>query len=659
MGEVQPHDHPGDSASTVTLCIHTHGLSARIVLIGDTDYGCILRKLDWSPRHRGWVRSEPRGGSRWQLRSSAWLTGRRASRSTGLGRRNVRWGTAIASLNVQRGKDGWALDIETVRRSDIPTLLGGVLDLEPEQWKVAYFRRLERFVCLASRDAYALAKFLDLRHEPVRGERDGDKRSFRKAHLVRPAEWMIPVTIRTRSRTNVEVALYQVANGATAGTWKLEARLQRKTNQLPFDEGDGQRALDQVLDNIIGKYDLDTISKPARWEPRSSIDSRRTVGDMAGLPMASWRGSEPAAGKFDTPLPAGAPFDDLCLVRSNGQSPQGFQPLGGRAVQGAPAGLGGISSHQRSDDALPQTGIENLYQEERGGSSRGNTRSGSGSTSSMPSPYRQLLSRRGSLVEIIHSKDDDPVFIADRVIEEMGTAGIIFSVSVLTSKTMASEIRRNLHISEWLVGHPLHPDVGTMADETWAPDLREHVLLIAVDERLLVRASVPVPLDAAGDLDVEAEAKIIEAMDFEADHRPLARRMQERLSSFFHGLRVMCERTGLRVVLLSPEARPVGQSQAADRDLRSLAGDAGRFYAHLRIYWPRGSRVVEVWKDEVEGLGTGWLRLGGSRPGGQLPSVESLGASLGSSEVPVQASAPSVDEDEQEGAGVVLSQAVA
>ncbi len=86
-------------------------------------------------------------------------------------------------------------------------------------------------------------------------------------------------------------------------------------------------------------------------EAQESIKQR-----LAGLPMASWRGPKPVAGKFDTPPAAGAPLDDLCLVRANSQSAHGFEATDGWAVQGAPAGAAGISSHKRSDDSPTPVG---------------------------------------------------------------------------------------------------------------------------------------------------------------------------------------------------------------------------------------------------------------------------------------------------------------
>jgi len=439
----------------MTPGLYTHGLSARILLVGDANDDSVLRRLDWSPRHCGWVRSKPRGGPRWQLRSSAWLTGQRASRSSGIGRRNRRWDTAIASLDLQHGPEAWAIDIETVRRSDIPTLMGTVLGLEPGQWRIAYFRKLERFACISARDAFRLAPALGLREEPVRGERDHDERTWGKACLVRPGELGVPVTIRTRARAHANVVLYQVANGATAGTWKLEARLRRRTSQLPFEEADGQRALDQVLTDIIYDHSLDIVAKPARWEPRSRFDHRRAAGDIAGLPMASWRGSAPVAGKFDTPLPLGHPLDDLYLVRAEAQQGQGLQALVAPALDPASAGSVGLSSHKRSDDSSPQAGM--------GSHSPGEVGPGAvapcGQTSSpFIAPLHKLLARRGTLTEIVHSKDDDPIFVANQVVTQMGSGFI--SCSVITSRTMASRTWANTYIRDWLNDHPLHPDVG-------------------------------------------------------------------------------------------------------------------------------------------------------------------------------------------------------
>jgi hypothetical protein len=217
------------------------------------------------------------------------------------------------------------------------------------------------------------------------------------------------------------------------------------------------------------------------------------------------------------------------------------------------------------------------------------------------------------------------VFIAQQVKSKMGSLWPACSASVLTARTKASDIRSNIRFGQWLGDHPLHPDLAAVADEDCAalPDLTAHVWFILVDETVLCSPRAPVPVGDDGEVDHEAEARFIEGLTFEPDFTPLARRMEIRLARFFHALRVLCERTGLRVVLLSPEARPVGSSEASDRDLRSLSGDAGRYYAHLRLYQPRGSVIVEVWKDEVEGLGPGWLSPGQKR-GGELPAVGAL-----------------------------------
>ena len=624
MGAGQPEADIEDSVKTVTPGIHTHGVSSRILLVGSADHNAILRELGWSPRHRGWLRSEPTGGPRWQLRSSAWLTGRRASPSSGLGRRNRQWDTAITNLDIQQSPGGWALNIETVRRTDIDTLMESVLGLAPSQWKVAYVRRLERFVCVSSREAHRLSVSVGLREDPVRGRIDGDNKTHRKAYLIRPGEWTFPVTIRTRARANVDLVLYQVVNGATAGTWKLEARLQRKTNRLAFSEDGGQRVLDQVLETIIDKHQLDTVTKPARWEPRPTNDSRRTAGDIAGLPMACWRGPEPAAAKFDTPPSSEDPLDGLALVRARSQSPLAFQPVAAAPIQGAPAGGDGISCQKRSDDSWKS--VDGAQPPKARSRAPASGTSGSGSwppCSSSSTPCQRLLSRTGSLIEFIHDKDDDPVAIAQGLSGQMGS-GLIVSGSVLTSRSMASQIKQDIHFGWWLADHPLDRAVLSILDEERVPDLREHVLFVVVNERVLCDTPLPVPLDEHGEEDLEAQGKVIADFVSGGEVRSLARRMEERLAAFFHGLRVMCERSGLRVVLLVPEAKPVGSSGARDRNLRSLTGDAGRYYSHLRLYRPRGARVTEVWKDAIEGLGPGWLSPGGRGSGGQLPDVEGL-----------------------------------
>jgi len=567
---------------TSEMDIHTHAWSARVrILLPLVEAGQILKKLWWHEGHSGWRRSSPAGGTRWDIKSAAWSTGRKPSPDSGLGRRNDDWGTKIYNLSIQLGKDGYYLDIGGVRRSDLDRVMTVVLGLVDGQWELAYWRLLERYVVLSSADATRLSQALSGSYE-----RRGGRESA-KEYLLRGRTF--PVTVRTRSKLLAEAVIYRVDPGrGTTAAWKLELRLKgRSSTATTFSEAAAMRALDKILRGLVKDHGLAPIRKPARWEPRdcqAPLETTSTLSDLRGLRAGAFRGRKPPSVNLNTPWPftwvvsairTGA-YDTDPLIREGTLL---FLQLSGMDV----------SSINR--DYLQSWIINHRVPKD---DQRSNPSSAEPSPTICHEPWSPLSDEivscpNGTFTEVVLGPNESPCpFIRELASATSGN----LAVSVLTAGD-----RKPGATGYEIVGYEL----GEL--------VREHPF-----GKEMPRCWVQV-------IDYDA----VVAVSPDRNGRSHAAALSERLVPYFAFWRQISEATGLNIIIISLDARPVagkGPWRPAhnyrDTRVRSIVGDAGRYFCHMR-FMVEGtdtggvSRSVAVIKDEVNGLGAG--RIIWTRPG--------------------------------------------
>lgn len=278
------------------VLIYAHGWSVRVCLdVGQPDALAALARCGWSPNPpaRVWRRSSPGPGiTRYTLRGSVWLTGR-IPKNTKLpfADLNKKWKTRLYSLSVEIRAHDVHVDLAGVRHDDIHKFMQDMLGLGKADYTVMYYRTLERFIVLTPAEAHKLAEGLGA------VPKNGAGRDSGKRYLVKDFEIPVPVVIRKRKRVKAHLVVYRVRKGATAA-YKVEVRLRgQRHDRGEFHESDIVK-MDHVLLDLVDQYDLKTIPKPARWEPRTFVTAvERSTFDacVKAIPEKAWRGPPVAA----------------------------------------------------------------------------------------------------------------------------------------------------------------------------------------------------------------------------------------------------------------------------------------------------------------------------------------------------------------------------
>jgi hypothetical protein len=273
------------------VIIYTHGCSARLKInLAEPDALRALARCGWSadPPQKVWRSSRPGPGiRRYVVRGSKWLDERPPKNQrlplVGL---NRRWKTHLYSLAVEIKDHKVHVDLQVVRHDDIRQFMEGLLGVGKTDYTTVYYRTIERFMVLPPHEAFRLAEQLDAI------PKNGGGRLARKRYLVQDHEIEIPIIIRKRTKATANLVVYRIDRGATAH-YKVEVRLRgRRRDRGEFHEKDIEK-LDNVLLDLVTKYDLKTIPKPARWEPRTfttAVERGPFDPYIKQIPEKAWRG---------------------------------------------------------------------------------------------------------------------------------------------------------------------------------------------------------------------------------------------------------------------------------------------------------------------------------------------------------------------------------
>ena len=545
-------------------CIYSHGYSLRMrLLIAGAALDAALRRLGWTPNSTGWTRSTAKGAERWSLRGTTFLTQRRPRNDRlPLARRNKEWHTQLYSVQIERRNEEIFLDLHGVRQSDVERVLEVIMQLGRDDYVIKHYRSAERYLVLAPHEAYRLGEALGERPHRGRGRLAG------KSFLAR--DLSVPIRIKTRTRRLAKLTVYRVFGGATAA-FKVELRLAGKTRDRgTFQEADIAK-LDDALMQLVEEHDLHPIPKPARWEPCGPVRWARD-GQLERLGAAAYRGRLAS--------------QDLLAVAGECHTPE-------------VAFLGESSKDPVSSLAQPYI-RPNSHSKEFPSSSL--PPSGPGLKPPQSDRSRNLWDALANdintheclLTEVILDVQQNPL----PVIEALDRADPGFLALNILSRVSPE-------------GHPVTWGAVTRLLPTYPGDQRTKTLVLVIDPDAMVCDG-----DAVAVWDEETSCMLPGPLHHENWHWDTfpfdVKANAGWLWPMLQELRDICEHTGLRVVLLTADARPdhgYGELQRRhyyrDTRVRSHIGDAGRYWAHTRYRVEPGRdeprRVVLV-KDEAQGL---------------------------------------------------------
>jgi hypothetical protein len=624
----------GAEASRLASLIYSHGFSLRLrLLLAKPVAAEHLAKCGWSPAgSSGWVQVKRRQ----HLRGTAWLTQRRPrNRKLPLTKANEQWKTALYGVAVEEGVDYYYVDLSGVRTDDVDTFFRKVLEVGTSDYEVAYYRAAERYFVLDPIQAMRLAA--ELGHMPTQGR----GRLTRKDYLVQ--EHPISMTVGKWAKATAALQVYRVRNGATM-SYKVEVRLQgKKRDRHTFSERDIAR-LDAVLNDLIDTYHLHPIPKPDRWEPQS-YGVRATVPFdpvLRRLPSMATRGTKldaavvrnchtlatPKIREFATAVAAyPASFRISFSQTSSTSSSCGLSSLPKPLIQTP-------SATPKSSHSAPQLTGPWLELAKEIGSSRGILSEVILSPNQDPGPFIQALADEGEQVAITVIGDGSPTWAS---VEELAYEHRGFEVATTHVVVVDPTI------------------VGTLGSAASSWDPVTAAFLASADGIIFDSDGVIFNLD---DLPF--------ALSHQSDPNGAGDGGLRRESFAVGGtcwnlladLRALCEATGNNVVLVTVDTRPdhalTGRPTLKShffRDglVRSLLGDAGRYYSHARyLVEHRDATIIErivLTKDEVEGrtgriiyshawvragraygFGSGRWRWGSKRP--EVPQSQAAGDQL-------------------------------
>jgi len=445
---------------------------------------------------------------------------------------NKVWGTAIYSLAVEEREEQFYINIQGVRFSDIQQFFEVVLDVGPDDYTIKDYLAAERYFVLSPAEAHWLSEELGGRQHKGKG------RLSRKEFLLKA--FLIPVTVKKRTPMAASLCIYRIDRGATAA-YKCEIRLHGKRRNRHTFFKDDIKKLDKKLKQLVNDHDLHPLEKPCRWEPidTNSKNKVRYDSSLRNLPHKAWRG---------TKLPY------TLLEKCN-----------------TPTGLKLGITHLKSDGYLPSPriregnstfsdGIDDSHPPlcSKGGSYNTPNRS---VWDTLAQDIHQLP---GYLMEVVLDADQDPAPFLQALTRSNPNIGI----------SALYDLDTWYSVKEMIPQYPVVEGID--------------LLTIVIDQNVMTAGQEQVcKFDGksftSGPL---APSERFDVMDWTDTY---IRATACVLWPVFWQLRELSEKTGLKVVVISADARPVhgnGPVQKShyfrDTRVRSTIGDAGRYWCHMR-----------------------------------------------------------------------------
>lgn len=534
---------------------HSHGYALRVHILGGDREAALtaLRRIEWDPDSTDWLYAKLKYCKRWTVRGSTFITHRKPrNQRLPMAQFNTMWKTHLYSLVVEDDGRKVALTFHGVRRQDVETVLQDEMGLGGGDYHVEHYTALERYFVLAPHEALLLGAALG------GVASNGSGRAARKQFLLR--DLPVPLVIGARARRTARLTIYRLRGGATA-QYKVELRLKgRSRDRTQFSEQDVQK-LDAVLAQLINEHGLKPVAKPARWEPLSPSPWRRD-GRLAVIGQSAYRGKGVHADRVRTAearhtpslrFLTGIPDGSLTSVRSD---------------------------HIRKSD-----------REEEG--------AGSHSCRPVGPQWRSLahdISRYdGYLSEVMLDPHQDPAPFVDALIERDGQSvgvGVITYCSGDDYDVWGSVARRAM---------------------TRPAMIDTKVLVVVIDFSVVLAIEAAIYVPVGNSVTNVTHGPLYPPYWKEEWGPPWEKGVAALMAPLFAELRAAAEITGIRVVTISTDLRPLhgrGELLRAHRyrdgRVRSHVGDAGRYAAHLRYIVDsdhKGTPMrISMAKDEGEGL---------------------------------------------------------
>ena len=613
-------DRTRTDAPPAGVVIYPHGFSVRVRLLTDKPAACAaLDALGWKPGGgAGWKTYVPKSGRpRSILGGSAWLT-HTAPRNLRLplARLNRRHKTVLYALAVDELPEHLEMDLVGVRSGDIARLFEEVLGLGPTDYAAVHYRQAERYVVLDPPDAHRLAQALQGR------DHFGGGRLGRKRFLLQDRTLDIAIPIRKRAHAHPVLSLYRIEPGATA-PFKLEVRLRgNRADRGEFHERD-IAALDAVLLDLVDRFDLSPVLKPARWQPRATR-SPLERGDrdpmLSRLPLAAYRGRKPKRGQLEalqkrhTPtwlkLIATSRDDDAFppSTRVRRDIPTSFmeelQEVSS-TMDLPPSSSSSINDCSTSD--IPQT-IRTTTSSTAWipieGSVPGVVLYRRTGDSTLLAPYRrpsfdsaedalvhEILSLKGYLTEIVLDAERSPLSFVEALIASASEPVGVAALALVDADGVADTWQPLMPLID---SHPLDDDCA------W--------IVLVFDASISAEVEDPDYVFDEEAMTWTPRPHVLPSARFDGDglHRlapPLGASFWEMLA----GLREVCEKGGPGVVLVTTDFRSptaFGEMKKThhftDARVRSMLGDAARYHAHQRYRLEPDGTLVTL-RDDAEG----------------------------------------------------------
>jgi hypothetical protein len=585
------------------VLIYPHGFSGRVtILLRGPEAAFALTGCGWSesPSKRVWKFSTLKNGvERWTLRGSAWLTGRAPSNGKlPFAGRNKLWNTRLYSLAIERKGDAFTVDLQGVRFQDIRKFFSEVLGLDEAHYQIDYYRRAERFLVLMPFEAMRLAARLGTTPKRGRG------RLNRKTFLVK--DYPLPeVTVRGWAKATPLLTVYRIERGATA-LYKVEIALTgKRNNRGQFHEKDIE-TLDRLLLDLIAEHDLHPVAKPSRWEPRTFNTAAERGGFdplMQRIAQPAWLGTKLSEARIRL-VERCHTVGLVNLVDFDGDT--GTYPATSRvraAILPSPAHEPGSPPGQ-----MPRWKCV----EGAGFSPKRYVNEAEALEAPLPAtrgPYeaiaREVGLLPGSFSEVVLDDEQDPTPLLDALVaEEIGPVRVSALCAVFP----------NGEADTWdsaLVQMKQNPPLEETA--VW-------VLVVDTSAFLAVSDAVSVLNERMFDSPEEPtchDGPLVNpawANPYGYHESLQVKAMAAYLWEMFEGFRKVCESTGLRVVVVTTDARPdhgrgpwLNTHYYRDGRVRSFSGDAGRYWCSQRYmveydrYTIRLPGREERMEDDAEG----------------------------------------------------------
>jgi hypothetical protein len=404
----------------------------------------------------------------------------------------------------------------------------------------------------------------------------------------------VPITIHKRARATAQFVVYRVDRGATAA-FKMELRLRgQRRDRKVFHQADVEK-LDAVLLDLIDKYQLKTIPKPVRWEPRSfgtSLERGAFDPNVQKLPQKAWRGNQiPKRIKRIVEL---CHTPNLVQWVSCARDPGAFPPSTRiRTEVGTSSSSSSRSSRRRRGrksewECVEGQGFE-VTQYVLKVSAQRTQGSPTPSTPAPRDPWERIVhdihQSRVYFHEVILDVEQSPRGLLDAVVGgKLGKVG----VTGLCAVDAGGFFDMYQSAVEKLKSHPFEDDIET--------------LVVVVD----ASATLAVAKAAVGDFEPQFNADGV-IVNFDDMFQPgplmppeyvvprmdafpaLFKAMGAWLDDLFAHLRQLGEQTGLKVIAVTCDGRPDHGRRSLlrthffrDGRVRSSVGDAGRYHSHVR-----------------------------------------------------------------------------